>query len=186
MKKYKRQIIIGTIIVLILGYWWYSRSKSSSKEIQYVTETAKRGMLTSSISVSGNIIVDDQATVDPTITGTVAGLAVKIGDSVKKGQLLFILINDQLGIDATRSQVSYIQAQQSLENAKANKKQADYDLDHATGGLKQKAILKNKYEASKIALKAAEQSLQVAQASYQNSLADAAKRRVVAPMDAVR
>ncbi|MCX6763453.1 MAG: efflux RND transporter periplasmic adaptor subunit [Candidatus Moranbacteria bacterium] len=181
--KNKKFIIAAIIIIIAGGYYWYSKSKSGSKAIQYVTEAAAKGTLTSSISASGNIIVDQQATVDPTISGTVANVAVKVGDSVKKGQLLFTIINDQLGTTASKSLASLISAQQSFESAQANKKQASYDLNHNTLGSQNKAILKEKNEASKISVSAAQQSLTAAQSAYRDASSDAAKRKVTAPID---
>ena len=181
MKKYKRQIIIGAIIILILGYYWYSKSKSSSKQVQYVTETAVKGTLTTSISATGNIIVDQQSTVDPTITGTVTNVAVKVGDAVKKGQLLFTLDNNQLSIDASKAYASYLQATASLENAKASKK--DAKINYEDGSSDQKPSLKNKLEASEISLDVAERNVAVARASYSEALKDAFARKVTAPID---
>lgn len=183
MKIRKKYIFLAVILVVGGGYYWYSKSNSSTGEIQYVTAPAEKGTLTTSISGSGNVIVDQQSTVDPTITGTVANVSIKVGDSVKKGQFLFNIINDQLGIDVSNSSSSLLQAKQALESAKASKKQAKYDLDRNSEGATQRKILENKYEAAKISQEADEQNVEVAEARYQNSLSDANKRKVVAPID---
>lgn len=181
IKKHYLWIIVG-LIIIGGSYYWYNKSKATPVVLQYKTTAVTKGTLISSISGSGNVIVDQSATVDPTITGTVTNLAVNIGDSVKKGQTLFTIVNDQLGIDANQTKLSYIQAQSSLESAKASKKQASYDLDHNSSGSATKNILKNKLEAAKISLTSAEENVPLAQAKYQNALTDAAKRTVTAPI----
>src|SRR3989339_1654295 len=107
-----RKAYIGIAIIVIAGgsYWWYSNSKSTASQVKYVTATAQTGTLTSSISASGNVIVDQSSNIDPTITGTVANLAVNIGDKVTRGQFLFSIDNDDLSVSVSKSQTSYAQA----------------------------------------------------------------------------
>lgn len=182
MPKVKKSYYVVAIVALIAGgYYWYNKSKSAVTTVRYKTTVAEKGTLTSSVSGSGNVIVDDSATVDPTITGTVYSLAVSVGDKVKKGQLLFMIENDQLGIDADKSYSSYLQSQASLETAKAGKRDAKANYDDANS--ENKKSLKNKLEASEISLEAAEKNVQTSRNSYQNSLEDASKRKVVSPID---
>lgn len=177
----KRYLLIGFIVLIAGGYYWYSKSKSTSTDITYKTATAEKGTLTTSISASGNVIVDDSATVDPTITGTVYGLAASVGDTVKKGQLLFMIENNDLGIEADRAYSSYLQAQASLETAKASKKEAKNNYEDANSDTR--TIMKKRLDAAEISLDAAEKNVQTGLASYNNALSDAGKRKVVSPID---
>jgi len=176
----KKKYILSIVAIIIIGgsYYWYSKANTASVAPTYKTATAEKGTLTTSISGSGNVIVDQLATVDPTISGTVAGLAVKVGDSVKKGQLLFTIINDQLGVSAAKASVSYSQAKKTLDDAKYTKKQAEADY-HANP----KKILKDKIALTQKSIDIATESLAVSAADYQNQLADASKRKVTAPID---
>lgn len=180
--KQHKYIWGAIILILIGGYYWYNRSHSTSTAVQYKTTAVKKGTLITSVSGSGNIIVDKSVNIDPTITGTVANLAVNIGDQVKKGQTLFTIVNDQLGVSANQAAASYTQAQSSLQSVKASEKQADYDLDHNKAGLETKNILKNKLASAKISLDAAQQNVAVAREKYLSALDDAKKRNVVAPI----
>ena len=181
--KNKKLYIIIALVIIIGGYYWYKSTHTTSTAVTYKTSAAEKGTLTTSISGSGNVIVDQSVNIDPTITGTVTGLAVNIGDQVKKGQVLFSIINDQLGINVSSALNSTIQSQQSVESAKASQKQAKYNKDHAAKGttLAQRAILNNQYQSANIALDAAQQNITVAKAKYQSALTDAAKKNVVAP-----
>lgn len=180
-KKHKYIYSAALLLLIIGGYYWQSKNSQSAEEVQYKTATAEKGTLTLAVSGSGNIVVDQSANVDPTITGTVYGLAVSVGDQVKKGQLLFMIENDQLGIDAAKSYSSYLQSTASLETAKANKKDAKNNYDDASSS--DKKSLKNKLEAAKISLEVAEKNVQTSWSTYQNSLVDAGKRKVVSPID---
>lgn len=182
----KKKYIWAIIALVIIGgsYYWYAKTHPSTQPVQYVTAAAEKGTLTTSISGSGNIIVDQSVNIDPTITGTVANLSVGIGDTVKKGQALFTIVNDQLGISANQAAASYVQAQGSLASSKASEKQARFDLEHSTtGGSDQKKILKNKISSAQISLDAANQNVEVAKEKYQSALDDSAKRKVIAPID---
>lgn len=181
MKMKKSYIAIIAIVLVVGGYYWYKKTHSVSTVVTYKTSAVAKGTLTTSISGSGNVVVDQSVNIDPTITGTVTNLAVNIGDSVKKGQTLFTIVNDQLHISVSGAYSSYLQSQQSVESAKASEKQAGYNYDHNTGGSEQKRILNNQLEAAKQSLEVSNQNVIVAKAKYQSALSDAGKANVTAP-----
>lgn len=179
----KSTLIILSILLIIGGYYWYKKSHSATVAIQYKAQAAEKGTLTTSISGSGNVIVDQSSNIDPTISGTVENLAVNVGDKVTKGQLLFTIDNNDLSVSVARSQSSYQQSLSSLESAKASKKQASLDLDNNTNGAEGKAVLKKKLEAAKASVTSAEQSVTSAKADLANQQLNAGKRRVISPID---
>lgn len=186
MVKNKKFIVAAAIILVIGGYYWYTKNKSANGKAEYVTQAAQKGIITASISGSGNVIVDSSSNIDPTITGTVANLAVNVGDKVKKGQLLFSITNDDLSVAVAKSQSSLASAQSSLESAKASKKQAqsDYDImkDQSVAVSKKQAS-KEKLDAASAAVDSAQQSLASAKADLANQQSNAAERKVTSPID---
>jgi RND family efflux transporter MFP subunit len=178
----KRKYLSAVIIIALLagGYYGYKKTHSSSTAVQYKTAVAEKGTLTTSVSGSGNVIVDTSSNIDPTITGTVSNLAVNVGDSVKKGQLLFTIDNDDLSVNVTKAHSSYLQSLGSLETAKANKKDAKNNYDDAS--LSTKSSLKKKLEAAEIAVTVAEENIKSALESYQNEKSNYADRNVKAPI----
>jgi multidrug efflux pump subunit AcrA (membrane-fusion protein) len=108
--KNKPYIIAVILAVLGAGYYFYQKNQTGTGTTRYVTSTVEKSTLVTSVSGSGNVIVGQIANVDPTIGGTVANLSVAVGDSVKKGQLLFTIDNDQLGVSADQSAASLEQA----------------------------------------------------------------------------
>lgn len=191
----KRKKYVWIVIILLAAggsYYWYSKSKSASSQVQYITATAEKETITSSISASGNIIVDQSATVDPTITGTVADLAVAVGDQVKKGQFLFNIVNGDLTVSVAKATASLKQAKDSVESAEVDVKsaKADYNAnkkkEDKTPGTytdKQLKVMKDKIDTAEDKVAQAEKNLAASEADYSNTLTEAGKRKVTATID---
>lgn len=185
-KKNKYVIAIVAILVIGGGYYWYSKINSATQPLQYKTEVAEKGNLITSVSGSGNIVVDQVANVEPTISGTVTNLAVNIGDRVTKGQFLFSILNDDLSVATAKSTASLQQAQNSIDSAELQIKQAKSDesaADSKTTTYKQKQILKEKIDIAQQGLIAAQKSYNATKTDYNNQIANGAKRTVVSPID---
>jgi len=183
--------IVAVIIILGAGYYWYTKSNSGQNQTQYVTAAAQKGTLISSVSASGNVIVDQSATVEPTINGTVANLSVQVGDSVTEGQHLFDIVNNDLSVTVNKSTASVAQAESSLESAEANEKQAKADLssarhkNHTTPGSythKQIVAMQEKLDAAEKSVTSAEAALSASQSDLDNQQQNADKRNVTAPI----
>ncbi len=185
MKKWKIFAIVALLGVVI--YYWYSQKNDIAKAIQYKTTVAEKSSLTTSVSASGNVVVDQLATVDPTITGTVADLAVNVGENVKRGARLFTIINDDLSVSNNKSVASLQQAENSVASAKLQVKQAKEDYDQAKdndqSSSDQRRILKDKIAIAERGVLAAEKNYAASLADYKNQLSDGAKRTVTAPID---
>lgn len=190
----KRKYVWIAIVLLIAGgsYYWYKKSKTTTTQAQYTTQAVEKGTLTSSISASGNIIVDQSATVDPTITGTVADLAVAVGDQVKKGQFLFNIVNGDLTVSVAKANASLKQSKDAVESAKVDVKsaKADYNAnkkkEEKTPGTytdKQLKVMKDKIDTAEDKVTQAEKNLAATQADYSNTLTEAGKRKVTATID---
>ena len=184
----KKKYVVAIVAILIIGggYYWYSKTHSATLPLEYKTEVAQKGNLITSVSGSGNVVVDQLATVDPTITGTVSGLAVNVGDNVKKGDVLFTIINNDLSVSNDQAVSSLQQSQNSVESAKVNVKQAKADyaaVNKSTTTYKQRQVLKDKIDIAENAVVAAQKSYDATAASYKNTLANGEKRIVTAPID---
>lgn len=188
MKKKKGYVYLAVATIVIAGgFYWYKKAHTTTTQVQYRTEAATKGTLVSSVSASGNVIVDSSATVDPDITGTVANLAVSVGDQVKKGQTLFTIVNDQLGISANQAAASYQSSQASLISAQAAVDSAEASLKSvkksSSSTHEDKLAAEKKIDAAKISKDVAEQNLTNALASLSYDQKQAAKRTVTSPID---
>jgi HlyD family secretion protein len=191
-KLKKSQIIAIIILVAVIGgYYYYKKNQASKNQVQYVTQTAQKGILTSSISASGNVIVDQSASIDPTISGTVANVAVQVGDRVQKGQLLFTIVNDQLSVSVAQANSSLASAQAQLKSAKAQKESAEATLksDQKKNDVTPGTVPHEGIEADKKDITAAKASIVSAQANIDSVLSNlgyqqeqAGKRSVTSPI----
>ena len=180
--KNKKYLFAAAIILLIIGgYYWHDKSNFKNGEIHYKTAVAEKEKIITSVSGSGNVIVDSSANVDPTITGTVKNLSVSVGDKVTKGQFLFEIENEDLAPNVTKAHSSYLQSLASLETAKANKKEAKENYEDANSS--EKSALKKKLEAAEISVMAAEENIKYASANYQNEKKNFSDKKVVSPID---
>lgn len=191
----KKKLYIWSLIGLIIlggGFYWYKKSSSDTTSVRYITEPAKKGTLSSTIVASGSIAVDDQETVDPTISGTIADLSVKVGDTVKKGDYLFSVINDDLDANVAQATASYQQAVNNLESAKNQKlsAEAEYrvadkkdDKDDDVYTKRQLVVIENKIALAQGEIVQAQKNLSASATSYRNIISDAGKRRVTSPID---
>lgn len=193
MKKKKLYIFLVTGLVILGGVvYWYKKNNNTDKKVRYMTETVQKGTLVSTIVASGSIVADSQETVDPTISGTVSDLSVKIGDVVKKGDFLFSIINDDLDAQVAQASASYQQALNSLESAKNSRDsaEAEYrvaekkdDKDDDAYSKRQLEVLENKISLAEGSIIQAQKNLSASASSYRNVVSDAGKRKVLSPID---
>jgi len=192
-KKTKKYIYAVVGLAILIGgiYYWRAKQGETDQQIQYETAAAEKGTLTISVSGSGNVVVDQLATVDPTISGTVTNLAVQVGDSVSKGQFLFDIVNDQLGVSVTKSAASLEQAKNAVETAEIQEDQAEEDLEAAEKKDKadptafskgQLEILEDKIDTAENAVEIAKKNLEAALADHRDQQSKAAERKVTAPI----
>lgn len=184
----RHKMITGIVLVLgVFGVYFFLFRSAGTTAVSYITATAEQGTITAAISGSGNLVVDQLATVDPTISGTVSNLAVNVGDSVKKGQLLFTIINNDLSVSSAKAVASLQQSENALASAKLAVKQAKADYtagkkDSANNTVVEENILKKKIDLAENSLLYAEKSYRAALADYGNQQATARERNVIAPI----
>ena len=166
IKLKKRYIGVAAVFLVAAGYIAYARASSGSG-VQYQTAQAQKGMIAADVSGSGNVSIGNSANVVPAVSGTVTNLAVKAGDTVKKGQVLFTISNDQLDTSVAKSYASVLQAQQSLDSAQASEAQAQSDLDNANGQAGSPAAAN--IAALQAQVNAAQTQVNIAQSNYNTS-----------------
>jgi RND family efflux transporter MFP subunit len=187
LKKHKKLLAVAVLLLIAGGYFWYNKSHSTTATVQYKTVVAQKSSITTSISGSGNVVVDQLATVDPTITGTVSNLSVNVGDNVKKGAVLFTIINADLSVSNNKAVASLQQAKNAVDSAELQIKQAKADYKAAkkddSSTSDQRKILDEKIAIAENGLVAAQKSYAANLSDYNNQLANGAKRTVTAPID---
>src|SRR5512143_1706513 len=92
----RRTMIIGGVILIVLiaaGVFGWQRMTASAAgtTTRVQTATVTRGSLSATVNASGNVSTPTSAALAFQSSGRVAEVPVKVGDQVKKGQLLMQL-----------------------------------------------------------------------------------------------
>ncbi len=174
----KRSVfIIGGVIliVLLIAGVGYQRAIASTASANTATQTVKvtRGSLSATVSASGNVSAPSTTALAFSSSGKVAQVAVKVGDAVKKGQLLMKLDTTDLDLALRTAQGNLMSAQASydatqvslqyaLKTAQTNlaSAQASYDSAKANNATNadQLVVAKAALDKAQVALDSAQQA----------------------------
>lgn len=109
-KGFSRKQFVIAIVVLLVGFLLIRRSTSSKFEVD--VQTVKRQRFVDSILASGEVIAEEAIKLNFETGGTVAEVAVKLGQVVKKGDLIAKL-------DTTNLYSTYLSAEADLRAKEA-------------------------------------------------------------------
>ncbi len=180
----KNKWVIGAVVLAVGGYLVFGRGGETP--VTYETEAVKRGDVIQTVEVTGEMKPDARITLAFQTAGTLERVQAKVGDRVKKGDLLAELDAGDLGFQARRAEAALAIAranlaarlagetkesvaitQASVDQAKANVEKAETDLDIT------KQTVEDEYRVAEIALGTARLNLQNGQLSTGKGVKDA-------------
>ncbi len=137
-------VITSVIAVLVLygGYYTYGKLTSTAGEIRYVTATALKGTLVSSLTGTGQVSAFSQIDLKPKAGGDVTYVGVPNGAVVQAGTLI-------MSLDSTEAQKSVRDAQTSLESARLTLQKLKQPADNLSLIQTQNALTQAKSNQSK-------------------------------------
>ncbi|MDX9993014.1 MAG: efflux RND transporter periplasmic adaptor subunit, partial [Anaerolineales bacterium] len=147
MKKI-RNILIALVVIGALagvGYYFWSTNKTASQG-QYQTAAAKRGTIEATVGATGTVRANQTALLAWQTTGSVESVRVKVGDKVKKDDVLAALDGTSLSQSIILAQTDLLSAQRNLEDLKTSttfQSQAELAVVQAEKALED---AKNRYE----------------------------------------
>jgi len=161
----KKILLIILAVLVAGGLVAFMVVKQQSGYTKVLTATIAREDLSTVVSGTGQIKPKTYVNLGATAMGRVTSLAVKEGDSVKKGQMVATIENvqqaasvagQQAAIDAAKTDISsYIAAEKTaeanLEHAKADLEQKKLDWDRAQALFTAGILAKQDYDAKKAA-----------------------------------
>jgi HlyD family secretion protein len=109
-------IIIGVVVVLVIVVLVVRGRSNSNSNTTYQTEPAQRGDLTATVGATGSVRASQSATLNWQNSGTVDKVNVKVGDQVKKGDVLATLVQTSLPQSVILAQSDLVTAQKSLDD----------------------------------------------------------------------
>src|SRR6184192_2043996 len=115
---------LGLVAVLLVGLIARDTVLAKPAAATIRTASADRGTVTSVVSGTGSLVPAGRMNVNFKVAGTLSEVDVRVGDTVKTGQLLAEL-------DSTTQQAALSQAQASLASAQANLKATQTPLTSA-------------------------------------------------------
>lgn len=84
-KHYKK--ILAIIILVLLLLFYFFNSKPADKT-QYITQHAEKGTISNNVLATGSVNAFQKVSVGAQVSGQITKLSVKLGDKVKKGDLI--------------------------------------------------------------------------------------------------
>lgn len=110
MLRHKLRVGLIILVIGVIGYFGWNKFFPPTVTIRYVEGVIERGVLSTTVSGSGQVSATSQVDLKPKASGDVIAVNVKVGQEVKVGTLLLSL-NARDALKAVRD------AQDSLETA---------------------------------------------------------------------
>jgi HlyD family secretion protein len=156
--------VVGAVLLVGLGVGVYLRRQAGDKGQPVTTEKAIVKTITQIVTATGKVQPEVEVKISPEVSGEIVDLPLKEGAKVKKGDLIV-----KIKADVYQAQVD--QQEANLTAAKAGAAQAKAQLLKSQDDLKRADDLFSKKLISDSDILSARTSLEVAQATYENALA---------------
>ena len=148
MKKTK--ILIILLILGVGGYFVYDKFFNIKDEkVEFITKKAKKGSFSKKVDATGEIFATELIDVGAQVSGQIKKLYVKLGDQVKKGDMIASIDSStqQNSIDNKEAQLAIYKAQ--LESAKVALNIAKTQFDRENALFSKNATSKQEFESVK-------------------------------------
>lgn len=187
-KKWLKRLMWLLLLVVAAGLLWYFFKPQA--QISYLTDKVVRGNIEQTVNATGEISAVTLVDVGAQASGQIKKLHVKLGQEVKKGDLIAeIDATSQLNtLNTNKSRLQTAQAQLVSAQVKLKSAQRQYDREQALW--REEATSKQALENAEDALASAKASVTEIKASIKQTQiaintaeADLNYTRIVAPMD---
>ena len=148
MKKTK--ILIILLILGVGGYFVYDKFFNIKDEkVEFITKKAKKGSFSKKVDATGEIFATELIDVGAQVSGQIKKLYVKLGDQVKKGDMIASIDSStqQNSIDNKEAQLAIYKAQ--LESAKVALNISKTQFDRENALFSKNATSKQEFETAK-------------------------------------
>lgn len=148
MKKTK--ILIILLILGVGGYFVYDKFFNIKDEkVEFITKKAKKGSFSKKVDATGEIFATELIDVGAQVSGQIKKLYVKLGDQVKKGDIIASIDSStqQNNIDNKEAQLAIYKAQ--LESAKVALNISKTQFDRENALFAKNATSKQEFESAK-------------------------------------
>lgn len=193
LNKYTKPIII--VLLILIGLAVYHFAKSKQVPPSYLTAEAVMGDIENTVMTSGKVKPIQSVDVGAQVSGRITKLYVKVGDQVKKGDLIAQISQVEQKNNVANAAASLAQAQASLAQAQgmlssgqgniasgqatlkarlSELQKANQTLERLENLVSINAISHQDYDDAKIAVEVAQANVEVARANLHNAKNDVA------------
>jgi len=174
---WKWMVIISIAAVVVIGgVWHFNQSKNDAP--QYQTAVVERGELTQAVTATGTLNPVVNVTVGSQVSGIINKLNVDYNSMVKSNEII-------AEIDPATYQASVAQGRADLANAKANLELQQAEAARSAQLFTNNLISGSDYDTAIANLHEAEATVQIKQASLDNSLANLGYCKIRSPVDGI-
>ncbi len=156
---------ISGVLFLVVSGWLvnYFYQKSKTNPIVYEVEQPFRTKIIKKTVATGSIMPRKEIQVKPTVSGVIEALYVEAGQPIKAGQLIakIKLVPNLEGLN--RDQLSINSAQNNLETARINHKNAQIEYDRNKKLFDEKVISAQEFQRFETDLRIRKEALDAAQ-----------------------
>ena len=191
MTKRTKWIVIGVGVLAVAGLGYMQVAKAKKKGTEVRIEAVQKRDLVASVTASGQVTPRTKADLSADITGKIVALNVKMGDIVKKGQLLLQIDPQQFEGQVQRAEAALANARAGLAQAKANLQQTTKNYQRSAEIKKANATLisdeqleqlKTTMEVNQSLLEAAQENVKQGEATLKDARWQLSRTNIYAPM----
>lgn len=189
--KLKPLILILALGAGIGGYFYINKTEDAN-QVHYITEPVKRTTIDKNVLATGSVRASQRTEVGAQVSGKIISLNVKLGQAVKKGDLI-------AEIDASNQSNSLSTAEASLASYQAKLKSAQVALEVAqsnyarlsklyksdSASLSDLETAKNTLASAKATVDEVKSQIQTAQISVNDAKTNLNYTQIISPMDGV-
>ena len=161
--------LIMAIVVLALALAAYFLWFNKQEKVDYITETVSRGDLAVTVNATGTVGAAQKVTVGAQASGQIKKLYIKVGDEVKKGDLIAQIdpITQQNTLQTKQAELASLNAQLANQKIQLDIASKQYQREQAL--LAEDASSREAVENAKDSWSAAQAALKQTQASIKQT-----------------
>ncbi len=177
------KMLTASLLVTVFGLAGCSQEAeqaevSATQVVKANVQTVELGEVALMAVVPGAIVPEQKAQISSRLIGYIKGLEVKVGQTVKRGQLLF-------SIDSADIKSQIVQANAGYHQAVAGLNDATLDYDRFTQLYKEKSVSKQRYDKIRLQYSIAQQSVAAAKSALNQAKEQLNYANVKAPFAGV-
>lgn len=192
MKLKLKPLILILALGVGVGSYFYINKTEEANQVHYITEPVKRTTIDKNVFATGSVRASQRTEVGAQVSGKIISLNVKLGQAVKKGDLI-------AEIDASNQSNSLSTAEASLASYQAKLKSAQVALEVAqsnyarlsklyksdSASLSDLETAKNTLASAKATVDEVKSQIQTAQISVNDAKTNLNYTQIISPMDGV-